>query len=128
MAQVELRFFEDLGENKADIARVTELTVANVHYGQETVSPGDITLVVPVLDLGLSKSDANFELEISEGSDNWPRDAEGKLLVDLLAEEALQERAERISAALRKTFSHFSHNIFEVNGLATGWVQYKPGM
>lgn len=128
MAQVELRFFTLFGDSKRlAIAQLSKATVAKVHYDIDEVSPGDITLVVPELDTDLSESDANYELEISESSDHWPRDPEtGELLVHDLAEAVLKERAERISMALREVFVNNSHNIFEVNGMATGWVPYKP--
>ena len=128
MAQIELRFFTPTERSKKlEIARLSMATVAMVHYGIEIISPGDITIAVPLLDTELSDSDANYELEISEGSDNQPKDPlTGELLVHDLAQEVLNERAIRISTALRKVFRRDSHNIFEVTGITTGWVQYKP--
>ena len=128
MAQIELRFFTALEPDKMlGIARVAKAAVANAHYGLDEPGPGVITLIVPSLAIDMSESDASYELEISESSDNWPRDpATGELLTHDPATEALGKRAEVISAALRASFASESHNIFEVTGIATGWVQYKP--
>lgn len=128
MAQIELRFLTDFEtEKKRDIADLSKAVVNLVHYGNEELAPGDVSLFVPVLDLGLSDSDAEYELEISEGSDNWPKDAAtGLYLAPDLAKDVLEDRARLISKALREAFADDSHNIFEVDGIATGWVQYKP--
>lgn len=128
VAQIELRFFDP--EIPVDIKRAvaTEIVkiVFSVHYPNEIASraeqgalhlmPGDVTLVVPVIDTELSQSDAQFEAEITEGSSNWPQ-----------TQSELQERADRISNVLASRFEDVSHNIFEVNGLGTGWVQYTGG-
>lgn len=139
MAQVELRFFDQgLGnEAKAGICDFAQGVVFRTHYPDDvaererpsgilTLQPGDITLVVPQLNYGLSRSDAQYELEISEGSDNWPRDEHGQLLAEEAARAALQARADRISQSLRQAYGMYSHNIFEVTGQGTGWAQYKP--
>ncbi len=140
MAQVELKFFSDIErEIRIEIAKLIIPAVAKVHYDLDFVSPGDVTLVVPVLDVDLSESDADFELEISEGSDNWPKTddinsfhgldmASGSILMHDSVKQILDERAKSISAALldSERLRVFSHNIFEVTGIATGWLQYKP--
>lgn len=128
MAQIELRFFNELKrKDKRAIAELVIPAVAKVHYAFDVVSPGDITLDVPLLNTSLSVSDADFELEISEGSDNWPRDEYGKLLAHDPAKAVLDERAQKISDAIleEKRLRNLSHNIFEVTGIATGWLQYK---
>lgn len=98
--------------------------VFRVHYPDDVASrmrddklilaPGDITLVVPVIDRSISQSNAQFEVEITEGSSNWPE-----------TQPEVQARAERVSELLAALFGEISHNIFEVNGVATGWVQYS---
>ncbi|HUC95731.1 MAG TPA: hypothetical protein VMR76_02100 [Candidatus Saccharimonadia bacterium] len=129
MAQIELRFLTDFDTDKKRLlADISKYIVNIVHYGKVDLEPGDVSLFVPVLDTELSDSDAEYELEISEGSDNWPKDARtGLYLAPDLAKDALEDRARIISGTLRKTFAAHAHNIFEVNGIATGWVQYKPG-
>ena len=138
MAQVEFRFFDGALPiyKKQAICENAEGFVFRVHYPNEVDSrrilhglrlrPGDVTCAVSVLDTSLSKSDAQYELEISEGSDNWPRNEEGLILPHDEAKIVLDKRAEQISILLRKIFPDVSHNIFEVTGQATGWVQYKP--
>jgi hypothetical protein len=134
MAQIELRFLTELErDSKREICSLAKLAVAKVHYGIDAPKPGDVSLFVPFLDLEHSDSDAAYELEISEGSDNWPRDpatglylAYGNGAQDGPAEMALDERAKRISDVLSEVFPTEPHNIFEVTGIATGWFQYKP--
>ncbi len=138
MAQVELRLFNpDMSfEKKQRLCEFVQTSVFRVHYPEElpdrrtgsgiVLKPGDITLVVPRLETGLSVSDADFELEISEGSDNWPKDESGSYLLGNAMQEALEQRASRISKAIQGAHGAYSHNIFEVNGQGTGWVQYKP--
>ena len=139
MAQIELRFFNPSidSEVKRTICDVAQTTVFRVHYPDDVparrtggggilLKSGDITLAVPILDTSFSISDADYELEISEGSDNWPADADGEYLAGKAAAMALEQRAERISSALAGVQQGLAHNIFEVNGQATGWVQYKP--
>lgn len=140
MAQVELRFFGQAIEADArrELCELVQTTVFGVHYpemvdsrqarhGVIMLHPGDITLSVPILDIELSSSDADYELEISEGADNWPKDKNGVHLMGKSAEEVLQARAERISTALVSLYAGFSHNVFEVSAYGTGWAQYKPG-
>ena len=137
MAQVEIRFFdpEIPTVDKQAIADTTQGLVFCIHYPNEVRSrrtvhgirllPGDITLIVPALDTDISNSDAQYELEITEGSDNWPKNgAMGR--TRNAARVATQARADRVSQALRVVHPTFSHNVFEVNGFATGWTQYKP--
>ena len=138
MAQIELRFFDDTIETdkKRQLCDFLMKEVFTVHYpslveertqdGKLVLAPGDISLVVPVLDTDLSQSDAQFEVEITEGSANWPQDASGEMLSHQEAKHQTQERAQKISTALTTICAEYSHNIFEVNGVATGWVSYKP--
>lgn len=128
MAQIELRFFAPFDSDKQRaIAHLCKTVVAKVHYDIDEISAGDVTLIIPQLNASLSESDASYELEISESSDNWPKDsATGEFLAHDTANQALNKRAELISATLRKAYPGDSHNIFEVTGIATGWVQYKP--
>ena len=133
MAQIVLRFLADFEPGvKKEIADLARLAVAKVHYDIDQPGPGDISLFVPVLDTASSDSDAAYELEISEGSDNWPRDPKTGLYLAYglggekgPAELALDDRAERISITLSSAFASHPHNIFEVTGFATGWYQYK---
>ena len=75
MAQIVLRFLVDFEYGtKKEVANLAKLAVAKVHYDIDQPRPGDVSLFVPVLDTASSDSDAAYELEISEGSDNWPRD------------------------------------------------------
>ena len=78
------------------------------------LQPGDITLVVPVLNTRLSKSDADYEVEISEGSDNWPSRVAN-----------VQKRAVKLSKLLQIGFPELYHNIFDVTGIGTGWASYR---
>ncbi len=134
MAQIVLRFLRDFEcETKKEIANLAKLAVAKVHYDLDEPAPGDVSLFVPVLDIATSDSDAVYELEISEGSDNWPRDPKTGLYLAYglngekgPAELALDDRAKRISDVLIGAFAADPHNIFEVTGIATGWYQYKP--
>lgn len=127
MAQVEVRFFEDIGrEVQRDLAKACVGIVALTHYGITEPRPGDITLVVPLLDAELSSSDAAYEVEISSSSDDWPRNDAGSLLAEEAARAYLDDRAQHISEALQELHSGYAHNIFEVTGVATGWCQYKP--
>ncbi len=134
MAQIVLRFLADLKPGtKIEIARLAKFAVAKVHYDIDQPVPGDVSLFVPVLDTVSSDSDAEYELEISEGSENWPRDPKTGLYLPYgtsgekgPAELALDDRARLISEILASTFASYPHNIFEVTGIATGWYQYKP--
>jgi hypothetical protein len=134
MAQIVLRFLVDFEYGiKKEVANLAKLAVAKVHYDIDQPTPGDISLFVPILDIASSDSDAAYELEISEGSDNWPRDPKTGLYLSYglsgekgPAELALDDRAKRISEVLSGAFASDSHNVFEVTGIATGWYQYKP--
>jgi hypothetical protein len=134
MAQIVLRFLVDFEYGiKKEVANLAKLAVAKVHYDIDQPAPGDISLFVPILDIASSDSDAVYELEISEGSDNWPRDPKTGLYLSYglsgekgPAELALDDRAKRISEVLSGAFASEPHNVFEVTGIATGWYQYKP--
>jgi hypothetical protein len=134
MAQIVLRFLVDFEVGaKKGIVNLAKLAVARVHYDIDQLAPGDVSLFVPILDIASSDSDAAYELEISEGSENWPRDPKTGLYLPYgmsgekgPAELALDDRAKRISDILSSAFASDPHNVFEVTGIATGWYQYKP--
>jgi hypothetical protein len=134
MAQILLRFLVDFEfGTKKEIANLAKLAVAKVHYDIDQLAPGDVSLFVPILDIASSDSDAAYELEISEGSENWPRDPKTGLYLPYgvsgekgPAELALDDRAKRISEILSGAFASDPHNVFEVTGIATGWYQYNP--
>ena len=133
MAQAILRIFTPgIVESKGErLSRTVEVLVFCTHYPDLAESrtvdftfptrrpvmvlqPGDITLVVPVLNTRLSKSDADYEVEISEGSDNWPSRVAN-----------VQKRAVKLSKLLQIGFPELSHNIFDVTGIGTGWASYR---
>lgn len=134
MAQAILRVFESkvYQASMEDLCETVKREVFKTHYPHlvrerelsrtpllglliPELLPGDVTLVVPQLDMRFSDSDADFEVEVSEGSDNWP-----------FSQSDVQKRAERLSGMIEFAFPQFAHNIFEVTGNGTGWVQYKP--
>ena len=136
MAQVEMRVFNDemwadsnRGRLKALKEQVKKI-VADVHYGIKEAGPGDVTIVVPLLDTELSESDADFEVEVSEGSDNWPSRSKDLGTVSFRGktpEKIVQGRAVMISKAIIAAGYHdLSHNVFVGTGDGTGWQQYKP--
>ena len=136
MAQVELRIFDEGLKNSPkgslrDLCAVVMRNVNWVHYrkGEDRL---DITLVVPELDTSLSYSDAAFELEVSEGSSNWP--AERVVPHGLQVEgdpvaAQLDYRARLTSYLITRdcTLARVPHNIFEVTGVGTGWYQRRSG-
>ncbi len=136
MAQVVLRFFREFElETQLEIADLSKTAVAKVHYDIEAdqLKPDDVTLADQALNIRTSSSSAAYELEVSEGSDNWPRDPETGLYLPYgngkakgPMELALDERGRRVSAVLSEVFPRLPHNIFEVTGVATGWYMYKP--
>jgi hypothetical protein len=138
MAQVEVRAFNPSMPDGIldDLANALPKLAFKVHYPEDAVkqtkdsdlilNDGDITSVFYEINRSRSSSDADYEIEVSEGSDNWPRGENGELLGYDEMVAALNDRAERISQGLRDLFGGYSHNIFEVNGVATGWYQY-PG-
>lgn len=116
--------------------------VGYVHYGTIKLEPGDITVRTLPLDLELSTSKADYELNITEGSDNWPRRRaepvvgesalqDGDVLLDHdSAAKVLDNRARRISVMMMNlsALARRPHNIFEQTGIATGWLMADEGL
>ncbi|MEM6997711.1 MAG: hypothetical protein AAF413_02250 [Patescibacteria group bacterium] len=135
MAQVELRLFDEelKGSPRAglrDLCAVVMRSVNWVHYkkGEDEL---DITLVVPELSVDLCHSDAAFELEITEGSSNWPKDltaTSGRSDMWSVVGQ-LEHRAKLISYMITRDseLARAPHNIFEVTGVGTGWFQRRSG-
>jgi hypothetical protein len=132
MARVEVDLFQPFSSGfKRRLYEATYDVVNYVHYASPASERkvGDVSVLFRTPDnLGLGITpDFDIELMIMEGSDNWPRCGEGELLVHDEAKKVLDERAERISRALRELFPAPSHAVME-NAQATGWVTYmgKP--
>jgi hypothetical protein len=92
--------------------------VNEVHYGEEKLKPGDITLAV-------TKTEGASLAVITEGSGNWPRrrDENGFYLLEDEMKTALAERVEDIRERLGDLATGIS--FFEANGICP---QSLPGM
>lgn len=127
MARVAVDLFRPFSrEFKRKLYEATYDIVNTVHYENppEQRSAGDVSVIITTPENMFLSIDPDFdyELMIMEGSDNWPA-VDGMLLAHDEAKLVLDERALRISTALRELFPAPSHAVME-NAQATGWVTY----
>ena len=100
--------------------RVYDIT-NEVHYENTVRNRGDVSVLLQETlntTLGI-EPDFEYELHIVEGSENWPTGDHDEV------KSVLDERALRISSALREIFPGPSHAVMENAGNATGWTTYN---
>lgn len=128
MARVAIDLFRPFSrEFKRSFYEAAYDIVNEVHYENEpdARAVGDVSVIVSTpenLSLGI-EPDFDIELMIMEGSDNWPN-IEGVLLGHDEAKVILDDRAKRISDALKELFPAPSHAVME-NAQGTGWATYN---
>lgn len=128
MARVALDLFRPFSRQfRRNFYEATYDIVNEVHYGNipSERAVGDVSVIISSpqnVSLGIDP-DFDIELMIMEGSDNWPN-TDGTLMGHDEAKIILDDRARRISEALKELFPAPSHAVME-NAQATGWATYE---